>query len=188
VRLPYLQQLRTGYSGGTIALSPDGGPIAYVARRTAGRSTLMLRDRDALEPRTLEGTDGADAPFFSPDGAWVGYTAGGRMYKVPTHGGAPMLLTDSANANVPEAHWNADHTITFTGPPYDIRTMPEDGACSGDPAADADKAACLTGDEQDRLAAWIAAGAPEGTGGTQQPDGGDTGDDTGDPGDSGDTG
>ena len=67
-------------------------------------------------------------------------------------------------------------------------TMPEDGACSGDPAADADKAACLTGDEQDRLAAWIAAGAPEGTGGTQQPDGGDTGDDTGDPGDSGDTG
>ena len=127
VRLPYLQQLRSGYSGGTIALSPDGGTIAYVARRTAGRSTLMLRDRDALEPRALEGTDGADAPFFSPDGAWVGYTAGGRMYKVPTHGGAPMLLTDSANTNVPEAHWNIDHTITFTGPSWDIRTMPEDG-------------------------------------------------------------
>ena len=67
-------------------------------------------------------------------------------------------------------------------------SMPENGACSGDPAADADNAACLTGDEQDRLTAWIAAGAPEGTGGTQQPDGGDTGDDTGDPGDSGDTG
>lgn len=67
-------------------------------------------------------------------------------------------------------------------------SMPEDGACSGDPAADADNAACLTSDEQDRLTAWIAAGAPEGSGGGQRPDGGDTGDDTGDPGDSGDTG
>jgi hypothetical protein len=67
-------------------------------------------------------------------------------------------------------------------------TMPEDGACSGDPAADADNAACLTSDEQERLTAWIAAGAPEGSGGGQRPDGGDTGDDTGDPGDSGDNG
>lgn len=63
-------------------------------------------------------------------------------------------------------------------------TMPEDGACSGDPSADADNSACLTQAEQDRLAAWIAAGAPEGTGGGQRPDGGDTGD-TGDPGDGG---
>ena len=61
--------------------------------------------------------------------------------------------------------------------------MPEDGECSGDPSADADNTRCLTQAEQDRLAAWIAADAPEGTS-TQRPDAGDTGD-TGDPGDSG---
>ena len=64
VRLPYHQRMRTGYSGGTIALSPDGGTIAFLARRTAGRSALMVRDRDVLEPRALEGTEGADAPFL----------------------------------------------------------------------------------------------------------------------------
>ena len=63
-------------------------------------------------------------------------------------------------------------------------TMPEDGDCSGDPSADADNDRCLTADEQDKLSAWIAAGAPEGTGGTQRPDGGDTGD-TGDTGEGG---
>lgn len=64
--------------------------------------------------------------------------------------------------------------------------MPEDGECSGDPAADSDNARCLTQAEQDKLAAWISADAPEGTG-TQRPDAGDTGDggDTGDPGDGG---
>jgi hypothetical protein len=63
-------------------------------------------------------------------------------------------------------------------------TMPEDGECSGDPSADADNARCLTQAEHDRLAAWIAADAPQGTGGTQVPDGGDTGD-TGDTGEGG---
>lgn len=49
-------------------------------------------------------------------------------------------------------------------------SMPEDGSCTGDPAADADNARCLTAAEQDQLAAWVAAGAPEGPGGTQPPD------------------
>ena len=127
VRLPYHQRMRTGYSGGTIALSPDGGTIAFLARRTAGRSALMVRDRDVLEPRALEGTEGADAPFFSPDGNWIGYTVGGRMFKVPVSGGAPTLLSDSANVNIPSGHWGADGTITFVGAEYDIRTIADDG-------------------------------------------------------------
>ncbi len=49
-------------------------------------------------------------------------------------------------------------------------SMPEDGDCSGDPATDADNARCLTAAEQDQLAAWVAAGAPEGPGGTHPPD------------------
>lgn len=41
-------------------------------------------------------------------------------------------------------------------------SMPEDGDCTGDPAADADNARCLTAAEQQLLEAWVAAGAPEG--------------------------
>ncbi len=49
-------------------------------------------------------------------------------------------------------------------------SMPEDGDCTGDAAADADNARCLTAGEQDMLAEWVAAGAPEGPGGTHPPD------------------
>ena len=41
-------------------------------------------------------------------------------------------------------------------------SMPPGGACTGDPAADAGNERCLTAAEQDLLADWIEAGAPEG--------------------------
>ena len=34
-------------------------------------------------------TEGADAPFFSPDGEWVGFFAAGKLKKVPAAGGPP---------------------------------------------------------------------------------------------------
>ncbi|MCU0620952.1 MAG: protein kinase [Gemmatimonadales bacterium] len=127
VRLPYHQRMRIGYSGGTLALSPDGGTIAYVARRTGGLSTLMVRDRDQLEPRALEGTSGADAPFFSPDGAWIGYAAQGRLFKVPVRGGAPTPLADSVNVNIPAGHWGTDGIITYVGAGFDLRAITDEG-------------------------------------------------------------
>lgn len=60
-------------------------------------------------------------------------------------------------------------------------SMPEDGGCTGDPAQDADNARCLTAAEQELLADWVAAGAPEGPGGSQPP-GGDLPEDPGDTG------
>jgi hypothetical protein len=32
--------------------------------------------------------------FWSPDSAWIGYTAGGRLYKVPAGGGESVLVAD----------------------------------------------------------------------------------------------
>jgi hypothetical protein len=63
-------------------------------------------------------------------------------------------------------------------------SMPEDGDCTGDPAADANNARCLTAAEQDVLAGWVTAGAPEGPGGDHPPDT----DFPEDPGDTGDPG
>jgi hypothetical protein len=60
-------------------------------------------------------------------------------------------------------------------------SMPENAGCTGDPTQDADNASCLTAAEQDLLAAWVAAGAPEGPGGSQPP-GADVPDDPGDTG------
>ncbi len=76
-----------------LALSPDGALLAYVAQRGSG-SQLYLRpmDRDTAFP--LAGTDGAYAPFFSPDGTWLAFVAGDQLKKLRVgFGGAPIPVT-----------------------------------------------------------------------------------------------
>jgi DNA-binding winged helix-turn-helix (wHTH) protein len=58
-------------------LSPDGTRLVYVSH-----SKLFTRRLDQAEATELPGTEGVMAPFFSPDGEWVGFFAGGVLYKV----------------------------------------------------------------------------------------------------------
>jgi hypothetical protein len=53
----------------SMALSPDGRYVVFVARSDSGVSQLRLRALDEISPKPLEGTDGAAFPFWSPDGA-----------------------------------------------------------------------------------------------------------------------
>ena len=69
-----------------IAISPDGSLLAYAAEDAEG-SGLFLRSLDSFETRKLSGTEGADAPFFSPDGEWVGFFAAGKLQKVSVERG-----------------------------------------------------------------------------------------------------
>jgi serine/threonine-protein kinase len=87
-----LTGLRSGiqlYDGAAIALAPDGSRLVYVGGGGRGHTQLWIRDRNDLTPRPLAGTEGGDGPFFSPDGKWIGYFAGGRLFKVPVGGGTP---------------------------------------------------------------------------------------------------
>jgi serine/threonine protein kinase len=62
----------------SFALSPDGIRLAYVARE--GSSTaLFLRDLETGASRQIPDSADAYAPFFSPDGSAVGFTAGDRL-------------------------------------------------------------------------------------------------------------
>src|SRR6185369_7412634 len=59
-------------TGADQILSPDGTRLIYVAQ-----GKLWSRTLDQAEALELAATDGAFAPFFSPDGKWVGFFAQG---------------------------------------------------------------------------------------------------------------
>ncbi|MCH8255367.1 MAG: serine/threonine-protein kinase, partial [Gemmatimonadetes bacterium] len=77
-----------------LAVAPDGSAIVYVDSVGTG-SQLMLKQRDDVLSTPLSGTAGASGPFFSPDGAWIGFTADGKLRKVPRGGGGSVTLADS---------------------------------------------------------------------------------------------
>ncbi len=109
--------------GATFALSPDGSSLAYAAREGPGRR-LMLRRLDEAGARPLAGTEDGLDPFFSPDGAWIGFFAGAgppgpserlqprwALMKAPVSGGAPVTLA----VDVPAmgASWGDDDGIVI---------------------------------------------------------------------------
>ncbi len=77
-------------------MSPDGRHLVMSANPspTAPNWRLYLRSFDHLEARELPGTETASQPFFSPDGAWVGFEADGKLKKVALAGGSPIAVAD----------------------------------------------------------------------------------------------
>ena len=77
-------------AGADVILSPDGTRIVYISQEK-----LFTRQLDQPKATELAGTQGAFAPFFSPDGQWVAFFAGAKLKKISVEGGAPMVLCDA---------------------------------------------------------------------------------------------
>jgi serine/threonine-protein kinase len=100
-------------NGPAFAIAPDGSRIAYVTGGPGSDevSHLYLRGMDKSEATLLEGAGSAAAPFFSPDGQWVGFFAEGKLKKISIRGGAPVKLGDVGAYR--GATWGDDDTIVF---------------------------------------------------------------------------
>jgi Tol biopolymer transport system component len=94
-----------------LAISPDGTRIVYVAVEREGRTHLFSRPLDQFEPVAIAGTESGSAPFFSPDGRWIGFYANGMLQRVSVDGGATLKIADAPA--VWSATWGADDTIVF---------------------------------------------------------------------------
>jgi eukaryotic-like serine/threonine-protein kinase len=96
-----------------VAISPDGRQVAYVSAR-ADRSQIFLRTVDRQEARPIPGTEGGEAPFFSPDGLWLGFGVQSerKRKKVLLSGGAPLTLSEGPFSR--GASWGSDGTIVCT--------------------------------------------------------------------------
>ena len=60
----------------TLALSPDGGTLAFLARGMTGHQQLYVRALGAESATLVPGSEEAEGVFFSPDGRWVAFAVG----------------------------------------------------------------------------------------------------------------
>jgi serine/threonine-protein kinase len=77
------------------AISPDGTRLIYSVRGADGTQRLASRLLEQSQATVLPGTENSKDPFFSPDGQWVGFFAGGLLKKISVQGGAPVTLCDA---------------------------------------------------------------------------------------------
>jgi hypothetical protein len=109
--MPNSSFLVNGNAAG-FALSHDGRQLAYVATISEGKSLLWVRPVDSMKARSLEGTDGAGFPFWSPDGRFIGFFAAGRLKKIEASGGPPLTICDAPQGR--GGTWNREGVILFT--------------------------------------------------------------------------
>ncbi len=97
---------------GNIALSPDGATLVYAGELEPGKTQLQSRLVAGLDSRSLPGTEGGYAPFFSPDGEWIGFFSEGKLRKTRMDGLPPVTLCDAPEAAM--GTWSTDGSITFS--------------------------------------------------------------------------
>jgi Tol biopolymer transport system component/predicted Ser/Thr protein kinase len=92
----------------SVTLSPEGTHLVYAAgQRYPAGGRLYLRAMEQLHASPMPDTEGAQHPFFSPDGQWVGFHAGGALQKTSISGGAPVVLCEAPELS--GASWSGDH-------------------------------------------------------------------------------
>ncbi|HKY22009.1 MAG TPA: protein kinase [Vicinamibacterales bacterium] len=100
------------------AVSPDGRRVAFVGANSEG-SRLFIRPLNAFDAQPVDGSEGARQPFWSPDSQWVGFFARGRVMKVSTTGGAPVVVADDNRTGVGNRRmerggaWSSDGWIVY---------------------------------------------------------------------------
>src|SRR5262249_19136173 len=95
----------------TLALAPDDRHLAYVAiKQGEPERQIYLWSFEQGSARLVPGSAGADTPFFSADGQWLGFYNGqNRLMKVPVRGGVAEPLMDVVNPF--GASWIGDRRI-----------------------------------------------------------------------------
>ena len=96
-------QLYTNPTWHPLALSPDGQRLAFSAGGVA------IRELAQLEATPL---GGVSSPFFSPDGASIGYSDQDSLVTLSLAGGTPETVWSGPNV-VESASWGANDVIVF---------------------------------------------------------------------------
>ena len=98
------------FAANDLALSPDGRTLTMVAYSTqASNYVLWTYEVGGRRTTSLDGTQGASYPFWSPNGRFIGFFADGKLKKVDVSGGQVQVLCDAPNGR--GGAWNRDGVI-----------------------------------------------------------------------------
>jgi hypothetical protein len=76
-----------------MALSRDASMLVFVSpEENSAMPMLYVQHVGSSGVTLLPGTQGASYPFWSPDGAYVGFFANGKLQKIAISGGTPQVL------------------------------------------------------------------------------------------------
>ncbi len=122
-------QLDTSFPGIPV-ISPDGKYVVFGGVDEEGEVLLYLRAFDSNQAVTIDGTENAQYPFWSPDSRFIAfYDRNEGLKKVPVNGGPGQNICPAANGK--GGAWNEDGTIVFT-PNFDTPIM-KVAAVGGEP-------------------------------------------------------
>jgi serine/threonine-protein kinase len=96
---------------GPVAIAADDSRIAYAGLRD-GTTQIFVRAFGERNAKALDGTEGGQTPFFSPDGQWIGFFAAGKLRKIAVGGTALQSLADAPFER--GGDWADDGYIYFT--------------------------------------------------------------------------
>jgi eukaryotic-like serine/threonine-protein kinase len=106
------QFVLTGDYGSSAVVSPDGSRLTFVAVDENGKRRLYVRSLATGDSRAVPGSENAIFPFWSADGASLGFCAGGKLKTWDlAAGGATVAIADAPDAR--GGAWNRNGVIVF---------------------------------------------------------------------------
>jgi eukaryotic-like serine/threonine-protein kinase len=107
------------------AVSPEGRRVVLPVTPLAGgpvRLAIRALASDVESFQELQGTDGANSPFWEPNSRFVGFLADGKLKRIDVNGGPTQTVCEAAGLG--GGTWNRDNVIVFsagTGPLFRVQ-------------------------------------------------------------------
>jgi eukaryotic-like serine/threonine-protein kinase len=102
-------------------ISPDGSRVAFIGCPTTQSAeslvgstacSVWLQSLRSREVHQVPGTDGSNAPFWSPDGREIAFFADGKLKAVPADGGPVRIICDALDGR--GGSWGTSGVILFS--------------------------------------------------------------------------
>jgi len=128
IRLVQESPQGTTFASGGV-LSPDGHSLAFIARDDgSGQTQLWIRALDAADPHALPETDGAERPFWAPDGQNIGFFSGYKLKTISVESDArPRTIAQLGTTGNSGGSWNSSGLILFAESSSDLYSVPSEG-------------------------------------------------------------